>query len=76
MIEKRTYTLTVLVDTDDPGLDFESGEGESLSDLEWLIREGPGIGQLSQDAIEIVPPEKLADELVAIGNDGTFFDRD
>lgn len=73
-IEKHTFELTVLVDSENRGVENVGDCG--LEELTWLINTGPGIGSLSQVGVEEVPTARVPDELRAIGNDGTFFDHD
>jgi hypothetical protein len=69
-IYKTTFTVTVF-SQDTPAVDLES-----LSAIEYAITEGDCIGDLAVASVEEVPEDTLRDELVAIGNDGTFFDND
>lgn len=64
---KTTFTVTVL-----------SEDAPVSSDMEMidLIREmdsGDLIGQVDLTSADEVPLDKIEDELLAIGNDGTFF---
>lgn len=48
--------------------------------LEEILEDASGdaiiAGPVERDAVELVPPHRVHDELLAIGNDGTFFDYD
>ena len=70
-ILKRQFLVTVLSRESDP-LEFDT-----LSELDEAISEGPHIGSWERVAGQtIVHERELRDELLAIGNDGTFFDDD
>lgn len=45
-----------------------------LSDVHYAIHDGGCIGDVSHESTTVVPPNELEKELIAIGNDGTFFD--
>lgn len=52
-------------------------ENDSMVDLEtiaYAITEGDCIGDLGLMSNEIVPEDQVQEELLRIGNDGTFFD--
>ena len=40
------------------------------------MREGDAVGWETDRIVEPVPAERVSDELVALGNDGTVFDDD
>ena len=61
-------TVKVVVLTEDVPPEFDS-----LAELEHFIDYGDGIGQFSVESVEEVSAEKVEGELIAIGNDGTFF---
>ena len=65
-IYKHTFTVVVLTEdfTYDP--DIET--------LAYDITEGDYIGEIINVKTIVVPADKVKDELVAIGNDGTYFD--
>lgn len=65
-IYKHVYTVVVLSESDD-----------TVGDLDVLansIDTGEDIGQFEHTSTEEVPAEQVKQELLAIGNDGTFFD--
>lgn len=45
-----------------------------LKDIDYAITDGDCIGNVELVSDEIVPPEKVEQELLRIGNDGTFFE--
>lgn len=47
-----------------------------LKDIDYSISEGDCIGNVEEISSEEVPTDKIEAELVRIGNDGTFFERD
>jgi hypothetical protein len=67
-VYKHTFIVTVLTDGD-PGYN-----PYALEVLAYDISDGEHIGDFSKQSVDIVPSDKVADELIAIGNDGTFFD--
>lgn len=75
-IYKATYTITVLGEFDSERDAERSMTVIEMDTLGHLISEGDWIGQFSCDAIDKVEADKVKDELVAIGNDGTFFDNE
>jgi len=67
-IFKHVFTVVVLSETDT--LPFES-----LEEIAYAITEGEDIGTWSQQSVDrLDDPDKIRDELIAIGNDGSFFD--
>lgn len=66
-IFKHIYTVVVLSDSD-------ALETDSLHILADSIDTGEDIGQFEHTSTEEVPAEQVKSELLAIGNDGTFFD--
>ena len=50
------------------------GDDMTLSGIEYLITEGPGIGNFTHESTEVVPPGEVVAHLLRIGNDGSFFD--
>lgn len=77
-ISKTTITFVVLHRTDEPIIGFE-GDGPLASPLgEALARswDGHAVGmETSEETVE-VPDDHVENELVALHNDGTFFDDD
>lgn len=67
---KHTFVVTVLTD-DNPDYD-----PESLEALGYDISEGEYIGDFRKVSTVEVTKAELHQELVALGNDGTFFDYD
>lgn len=67
-ISKTIITITVLHDSVDD-LDFIE-----LGQIIDAMNEGDMIGMSKITSTEHVAPEKVRDELLAVGNDGTFFD--
>lgn len=68
MIIKHEWKVTMF--SDGP---LEPGDWE-LPDIYEAITTGDCIGKVVYEYCGLVPPETVHDELVAIGNDGTFFD--
>jgi hypothetical protein len=66
-VYKSTYTITVLSDRPlQGGLDGET--------ILYEINEGDCLGTVEETVLnEEVPAEKVVDEEVALGNDGSFF---
>jgi hypothetical protein len=64
----KTKVLVTVLSEDVPP------EFDSLEELARFIDYGDGIGQYSVESHEEVPADKVEEELIAIGNDGTFFD--
>lgn len=65
-IFKHIYTVVVLSDSDEPV--------DDLNVLADSIDTGEDIGQFEHTSTEEVSAEQVKQELLAIGNDGTFFD--
>lgn len=67
-ILKTTITLTVFhrKDVDIPNM--------SWPNILYQIDQGESIGSTEIVSTEPVPEDKVNDELIAIGNDGSFFD--
>ncbi len=78
VISKTTITFTVLHRTDEPIVGFP-GDGPLCSPLgEALARswDGHAVGaETSMTTVEVAD-DKVEDELIALGNDGEFFDDD
>jgi hypothetical protein len=66
-ITKTTITVTVLHDND---LDLSQFE---LTQIAHEITGGDWLGTYEIAKVEAVPDDKVVDECVAVGNDGTFF---
>lgn len=68
-IYKSTIKLVVL--TEDEPLDPDL----TLTGIDYEISEGPAIGGWGIEEVEeLTDPERIRQELIAIDNDGTFFD--
>lgn len=46
----------------------------SLNDIAYEMGEGCFLGEMGNFKTDPVPDDKLKDECIALGNDGTFFD--
>lgn len=68
-IVKTTITITVLHRADNI---LES----DLEDVLYEINEGAAVGWETNRTTIPVPVDRVSDELVELGNDGTFFDDD
>lgn len=79
-ISKTTFTFTVLHRTDEPFTwDHGNGDGALNTNLgEALTRswDGHAVGAVTDETTVPVPSSQVEDELVALGNDGEFFDDD
>jgi len=69
-IVKTTITITVVHRADNPLTDH------SIDEVLYEMQEGDAVGWETGRVTEAVPAERVCDELVALGNDGTFFDDD
>ena len=69
-IVKTTVTVTVLHRADNRLTDHD------IEDVLYEIREGEAVGWETDRVTEPVAAEQVPDELVALGNDGEFFDED
>lgn len=69
-IVKTTVTITVLHRADNPMTDCD------IEEVLYEMREGEAVGWETGRVTETVAAEQVPDELVALGNDGTFFDDD
>lgn len=69
-IVKTTITITVLHRADNPMTDCD------IEEVLYEMREGEAVGWETSRVAEPVAAEQVPDELVALGNDGTFFDDD
>jgi hypothetical protein len=65
-VQKTTYTYVVYHTADDPPQDMSHAMREAF--------DGSMVGQVINERIDDVAPDKLVDELIAIGNDGEFFE--
>ena len=68
-ISKTVITLTVLHRADEP-------LSPSLDDVLYEITEGGAVGWETNRVSSAVAPDAVQSELIALGNDGTFFDDD
>ena len=66
MILKTTYTYVVYHEQDDVPLDLRHALSEAM--------DGSMIGGVAGETTKPVNPDTLKQELISIGNDGTFFD--
>jgi len=72
-IYRTVFTIEVL--SDGPlNLAMRDDDPFDLLAINYEITDGDCVGNVRQTLSEIVPTDKVRDELVAIGNDGTFFD--
>lgn len=69
-IVKTTITITVLHRDDNAMTDHD------IEEVLYEMRDGEAVGWETGRVTEPVPAEKVYDELVALGNDGEFFDDD
>ncbi len=67
-ISKTVFTFTVLHRTDEPLDSIEAALAESF--------DGNAVGRETSVTSTPVPDNEVADELVKLDNDGTFFDHD
>lgn len=80
-ISKTTFTFTVLHRTDEPfNDDYDSGyDGPfcgSIAEAMQRSFDGNAVGDVTAEETVPVEDADVADELVALGNDGEFFDND
>ena len=79
-ISKTTFTFTVLHRTDQPFDDDFQGYEPCLQGALGAAMDrsfdGHSVGWVTNEVTEPVPDKKVAEELVALGNDGEFFDED
>jgi hypothetical protein len=66
MTVKTTYTFTLLHD--------DSLELDSLEHALYESTQGEAVGNVTACTTEAVPDTSVRDELIALGNDGTFFE--
>lgn len=76
MIVKTVIQLVILQEADSLQAAEERIAPMGLADLAYLIEEDDGIGAFSTTAHDAVAPADLEAELLALGNDGTFFGDD
>lgn len=72
MIYKATFTITVLVEAENAGEAWQS----FLQDPHTILEEmdsGVMIGSCTAPEVSEVPADKVREELLALGNDGSFF---
>ena len=69
-IYKHTIKVVVLSETPELNGDWD------LETISELITTGSDIGTYGLESTEEVPRSKVKAELIAVGNDGTFFDSD
>lgn len=69
-IVKTTVTITVLHRADNPMTDH------GIEEVLYEISEGDAVGWETGRGTVPVDPKDVRDELIALGNDGTFFDED
>lgn len=65
IITKTTFTFVVLHPSDDPIVDLDIAMARSDTDN--------AVGMEEVISVEEVPDDQVEAELVALGNDGTFF---
>lgn len=68
---KTAYTVTVLHVADEPL--------RLMNDLQYVLdamNTGNMVGQWDRVSTEVVPSEKVVEELEAVGNDGVFFNEE
>lgn len=68
------HVVEVVVLSEDESLERCLGSEWELSDLEQAISTGDCIGTYSHKETQELPADEVETELIAIGNDGTFFD--
>jgi len=67
-IVKTTITFTLLHRADNPLDEY------TIEEVLYETREGWAVGWETGRVTEPISPDRVADELVALGNDGTFFE--
>jgi hypothetical protein len=75
-IHKIVVAVTVLVEADTLDKAAREVEDVSLAELASEITDGGWIGQYQIVSSETVAPKNVKYELLNIGNDGEFFDRE
>lgn len=72
MVYKHVVKVVILSET--ASLEECLGDEWNLQDIEYAITDGDCIGMTSHESTEIVADDDVENELIAIGNDGTFFE--
>ena len=72
-IYKASLSVTYLFEADSLGEAQERVAFADLASIHRDMQEGDCIGQTDMGDMVEVPPEKLDETLLALGNDGTFF---
>jgi hypothetical protein len=73
-IYKTVFKITVLSEEPfDEGGASDDNDPFDLSAINYAITEGDCVGQVTQDSCVLVPPSEVEAELLALGNDGSFF---
>jgi hypothetical protein len=74
-VQKMIIQITVLTDTETPERASALFSGMELSEIADAMDVGEDIGgPIRIASVETLPADRVKDELLAIGNDGTFFD--
>ena len=71
MIRKVKVGVTILFDDDEVQPEFF--DEATLADLEHLM-DNEAVGVSTVESMTVVTKERLRDELLLLGNDGSFFD--
>lgn len=71
-VYKNTITLVIL-SKDEP---YNPDGMKDLNDIAYDLSDGDIIGTWWTESNEVVPEDRVRDELIAVGNDGDFFDDD
>lgn len=74
MIFKTTLTVIVLHEADSAEEAAQRIADEGLNGTAYEITDGEWIGMVVNGPTVEVPADKVESELIALGNDGTFFD--
>jgi hypothetical protein len=72
MIKRAIVKVTVYFDDDEVAEGFFSDA--DLAEIGHAYTAGPCVGAAEVESIEVIEGEALRAGLLAIGNDGTFFD--
>lgn len=67
------HVLSVVILSEQETLEDALGGEWDLKDVEYAITDGDCIGDVQHESTEMVPASKVVSELIAIGNDGSFF---
>jgi len=73
-VHKVTLTITVMAIADSQDDLLNAYSNMSLSQIEEAFSVGEDVGKVELIGVETVPDDEIKDELIALGNDGTFFD--